>query len=385
MYRSLGSDSFSKFGIGDGSHDGASYSNSIRSLLENKLSNRSLVLVGGGVHTNNNSSAPRAGGSACGGGGKQIAMESGGGGLGTTTMTSTVTSFISDGSGDCGKRVRKRVGGNGIFGCISNKRRKMLLARRRDTRSDEQPNHPIQTEKHSRGDDELNICNREKDKQQPPPTLQQPQQQSSSMTHQVASAVSKKLVQQKSSYHEVVTQQQSSVIDTLHKMWISYIHQLCHSSFRKDDSLSNPTATTSLLSLDKRKQLSHLLAICEHVGMAVTILQCQSRRHLLLQRCVVVQETKETWSMAMLVSKKGKKKNKKKGDGCITPKEEIESMTEVAPSHTSSLSSSHKANTSWKVVMVPKRGTVLEVTLPWNGDLLSKDEHEEYVTVRLES
>ena len=60
-------------------------------------------------------------------------------------------------------------------------------------------------------------------------------------------------------------------------------------------------------------------------------------------------------------------------------------MTEVAPSHTSSSSSSHKANTSWKVVMLPKRGTVLEVTLPWDGDLLSKDEHEEDVTVRLES
>ena len=341
--------------------------------------------MGGGIHTNNNSSAARAGGSA---GGKQIPMECGGGGLGTITMTATVTSSISGGGGgggDCGKRVRKRVGGNGIFGCISNKRRKKLLARRRDTMSDEQPNHPIKAEKHSRGDGEMNICNQEKDKQQPPPTLQQPQQQSSSTTQQVSSIVSKELVQENSSSHEVLTQQQSSVINTLHKMWINYIHQLCHSSYRKDDSLSNPTATTSLSSLDKRKQLSHLLAICEHVGMAVTILQCPSRRHLLVQRCVVVQETKETWSMAMLVSNKGKKKNKKKGDGCSTPKEEIESMTEVAPSHTSSSSSSHKANTSWKVVMLPKRGTVLEVTLPWNGDLLSKDEHEEYVTVRLES
>ena len=189
----------------------------------------------------------------------------------------------------------------------------------------------------------------------------------------------------------------SSVIKELNKMWIRYIHQLRRSSFQNghvsslhpSTTTANTTTATPLLALDQRKQLSHVLATCEHVGMAVTIKKCPSRRHLVCRRCIVVQETKETWSMAMLVSKKkkGKKNNDDgKDNECIMVKEESESISEVAqPSPSLSLSSEHSSNTSWKIIMVPKRGTVLEVTVTWEDDLSVKNEQEEYVTVHLET
>ncbi len=386
--------------MGDGNHDGASYSNSIRSLLENKLSNRSLILVGGGVHSSNNTSASTYG------------KGSGGGGdVGTTSLTATVTSSIANGGG---KRVRKRVGGNGIFGCISNKRRKKILLNKWG-KTDE---HSSMTKKHRDGDgDELKVVarNREKVKQEPSPATpisQQPQQVSLQFSDEVVHPQHVRVHRPSHQEQDEATEIQSniqekvgSVIKDLNKMWIRYIHQLRRSSFQNDHVSSSHPSTTSNTdnstppsSLDQRKQLSHVLATCEHVGMAVTIKKCPSRRHLVCRRCIVVKETKETWSMAMLVSKKKKKKKtgketkKKNNDdgedsGCRKVKEESESISEVEqaqPPPPLSLSSEHSTNTLWKIIMVPKRGTALEITLPWKDyDVSTKNEQEEYVSVHL--
>ena len=405
--------------MGDGNHDGVSYSNSIRSLLENKLSNRSLVLVGGGVVQSTALVGKRTG--------------NGMGGGGTTTMmmqqqqqlqhasSTTAVAWTSSSSGISSKRVRKRVGGNGIFGCISNKRRKKIMNKSiltpRGKKKDEYSDHH----------DELNIRDGNIQQKLPIiPTQSSPEQQT---TTQQASAAQVLVVQPSS--HEVVQRQSSkdeiiadtggnnmerevqekvgSVIETLHAMWLNYIRALCQSSSLIPSSSKSSTTTTlhttnvntaartdtkttnihtSLLSLDQRKQLSYLLATSEHVGMAVTIAQCPSRRHLVRQRSVVIQETNETWTMALLVPKKRKKQKKKsmKHAGVSKPNEVVESIDTIAvvvevvpPTPPPSSSEQDSTNTAWKIVMVPKRGTVLDVTLPWWGD----DTPKQYVNILL--
>ena len=96
---------------GGGAGDMASSSDATRNMLEGKLSNRSLVLFGGGVHGNNAKPSPPS-----------AALV---GPVGTTTTMHIVASTAAS-----GKRQRNRVGGNGTFGSISNKRRKMLSSRR---------------------------------------------------------------------------------------------------------------------------------------------------------------------------------------------------------------------------------------------------------------
>lgn len=93
IYKSIGG-SLTRNGMGD-----ADYAGDVsKSFFESKLSNRSLVLVGGGVHSH---------------------AERGEGG---------VTSMVQAAAAGK-KRERKRVGGNGLFGSLSGTKRKKILKR----------------------------------------------------------------------------------------------------------------------------------------------------------------------------------------------------------------------------------------------------------------
>ncbi|KAL9186864.1 hypothetical protein ACHAXT_010584 [Thalassiosira profunda] len=107
IYRSIGG-SISQHGMGDGDRAGGG----IRNVLESKLSNRCLVLVGGGVHTHPSAST---------------ALRRSGEDVGLVGMGAQAAAG--------GKRARRRAGGNGMFGCISNKKRKKLLRRVREEQS----------------------------------------------------------------------------------------------------------------------------------------------------------------------------------------------------------------------------------------------------------
>ena len=162
--------------------------------------------------------------------------------------------------------------------------------------------------------------------------------------------------------HAELQQKVGSVIETLHKMWLSYIQQLL--TFIPTSS-SDSSAT--LLSLDDCKHISHILATAEHVGMPASIVECPSRRHLVNVRCIIIDETKETYKIAMIKSKrskqypiKKKEDDAKQNDGSAVDSSKKDTKIEkVLASHTSH---------TWIIVLVPKRGTVLEIGLPWVND-----------------
>ena len=115
-----------------------------------------------------------------------------------------------------GKRERKRVGGNGIFGSISNKKRKRILNDLREKRSAKQ-----------NGDHELNIHDEEVSQQEKPGRC--------------------KKQEQDAAIHAKV----GSVVSTMHKMWINYIRQLLASVREVTGSKSNDNL--SLLTADRRQ------------------------------------------------------------------------------------------------------------------------------------
>ena len=69
---------------------------------------------------------------------------------------------------------------------------------------------------------------------------------------------------------------------------------------------------------------------------------------------------------------------KRNEDSFIKPKEvnDLETMVTTPQS-----SDNHK---SWKIVLVPKRGTVLEANLPWHGSSALSNEME-CVTIRFKT
>jgi hypothetical protein len=157
-----------------------------------------------------------------------------------TTVASTSSS-----SGISSKRVRKRAGGNGIFGCISNKRRKKILKETilapRGKKKDEHSDHR----------DELNI--RDGKIQQKLPiisTQSSPEQQTTTQPS------AQEVVQRLSSMDEIIAdtggnnmerefqEKVGSVIETIHTMWISYIRALCSFSNLMPSSSKFSTTTT---------------------------------------------------------------------------------------------------------------------------------------------
>ena len=206
VYRSV-CGSITKYGMGDNDNS----NEMTKTFFENKLSNRSLVLVGGGVHSH-------------------AAKEDDG------VVTSVIQSASAAISGK--KRERKRVGGNGMFGSLSKRKRKKILKRNALHKSPEksfaEPNEEIIDE------------------------IRQTKMISSS-TQSTAGDINK-------------------VIESIHKMWIEYMAKLLlHVKPVTKCAESNKAPPKSSMTPQIHQQITALLLEAEHVGMAATIIQCPSR------------------------------------------------------------------------------------------------------------
>ncbi|KAK1741849.1 hypothetical protein QTG54_007422 [Skeletonema marinoi] len=252
VYRGLGG-SIGRYGTGDGGR----VDKAMRSTMENKLSNRSLVLVGGGIHSYTPATTSSGGDAKSGG---NMARSS--------------------------KRIRKRVGGNGVFGCKSHRQRKKAMNKvTEETRSRESATTPAAEE---------------------------------------------------------LDEKVGNIVETLHQMWINYIQQILSPLKKKS------RAAAASISLEARKEIATILATSEHVGMAATIVACPSRRHLGSKRCIVLDETKETFKIAIMKSRPAQAQKK------------------VTETNAGSGAKSAKPYL-WKVVMIPKHGTSLDVSVPWSS------------------
>jgi len=155
-----------------------------------------------------------------------------------------------------------------------------------------------------------------------------------------------------------------SIVETLHKMWLSYIKQLL-STIKHTVRSDSSQLESSQLSVHYCKQISFLLATAEHVGMPATIVECPSRRHLVHCRCVIVNETKETYSIAIIKSKSNKKQDKKSGEKQVGDSELINASSDSQKKDSNDkCTANNKPSHNWKVVLVPKHGTVLDIDLP---------------------
>jgi hypothetical protein len=267
VYRRLGG-SISRYGTGDsGRADKA-----MRNNIESKLSNRSLVLVGGGIHTYTNTSS-------------------------ATTKSGDVGKI---GGAFVSKRIRKRVGGTGVFGCKSHRVRKRAMRKMAKTQSSE--------------------------------------------------------IGDKLSTDEL-DKEVGNVVETLHQMWIKYIEQIL-SPLQKNTAHKEISTN---IPLELRKDIATKVSTSEHIGMPAIIVACPSRRHLVQHRCIVLNETKETYKIAILKSCPIQVKTKKR-DG---------KMDEV-PKDTKTF--------RWKVVLLPKHKTALDVSIPWSTSSTS-----DLIVVRLET
>ena len=334
IYRTLGG-SIANHGMGDSDRA----ERSLRSMFESKLSNRSLVLVGGGIHSSmNNTTLNNRGHNP-------------------NNMTAAATTTLMQQTA-CGKRQRKRVGGNGIFGSISNKRRKRILKNREAFLQKvevERVNEEIRRTK-------IRDESREQQTIGSPGNVKLDAMLGEDIKQQQRNA------QQQKQQHQLLQQQQqmSSVIETIHTKWSIYITQLLTMTMKNDNTNKDITTITTSTAVNER--ISYLLAKSEHVGMAVTIVNCNSRRHLLNSRCIVIDETKEMWKVAILVATKKKKKKRKK-------KRKNHKEEEISNVNDSSKEEKEHNNhgimsTSWSIIMVPKRGTTLEINVPWNESSL---------------
>jgi len=335
IYRTLGG-SIANHGMGDSDRA----ERSLRSMFESKLSNRSLVLVGGGIHSSMNTTTTTL-------------NNRGHNPNNMTTAAATTTTLMQQTA--CGKRQRKRVGGNGIFGSISNKRRKRILKNREALLQKvevERVNEEIRRTKNrdesreqqtigSPGNVKLDAMLGEDIKQQQRNAQQQQQQQQ----------------------HQLQQQQMGSFIETIHTKWSIYITQLLTMTMKNDNTNKDITFITTSTAVNER--ISYLLAKSEHVGMAVTIVNCNSRRHLLNSRCIVIDETKEMWKMSILVATKKKKKKRKNHK-----EEEIKCNVNNSSKEEKVHNNHGIMSTSWSIIMVPKRGTTLEINVPWNVSYL---------------
>jgi len=332
VYRGIGG-SISKFGMGDTDRVSAS----MRGLLESKLLNRSLILVGGGVH--------KVGSTA------KVDDSMGNNGSGSLVSGSHNTTSSS------GKRVRKRVGGNGIFGSISNKKRKKLL---NQISLDKQQKQLLQSKGTTVDSCKLQIHDGE---EKPTNPLLNNEEQSKSG---IKPEINKKEVKSNTINTAQVHEKVGSIVETLHKMWLSYIKQLL-STIKHTVRSDSSQLESSQLSVHDYKQISFLLATAEHVGMPAIIVECPSRRHLVHCRCVIVNETKETYRIAMIKSKSNKKQDKKKSDEKQVGVSEVSTKAgrdSQKKDSNDKCTANNKPSHNWKIVLVPKHGTVLDIDLP---------------------
>jgi hypothetical protein len=273
-----------------------------KSFFESRLSNRSLVLVGGGVHSH-------------------ASREEGG-------MTSVIQTAVASGK----KRERKRVGGNGMFGSLSKRKRKKTIQTNRckSTALDLQ--------------DATDQCDAKE-------------------TAVRISSQSKENI--------------NKVIVSLQEMWLDYISRLLQHHIKPDASISahgtntksNKLVLRQPITLHMRRQISLLLLEAEHVGMAATIMECPSRRNLVHYRCLVINETVNTWSVALFKSVKKSKRQYKKQSNSTDNENEDDDKPQL------------------EVVMIPKRGTELEINVPlhYSSDRSIQQNQAAFVSVRLKT
>jgi hypothetical protein len=296
IYKSV-SGALTRHGMGDADHKEI-YS---KSFYESKLSNRSLVLVGGGVHSH----AERR-----------------------DDDDDTVTAASAAAAAVVGrKRVRKRVGGNGMFGSLSGRKRRRIRMRNCGECGLKKS---CGVELNDKAADEAGVA-----------------------TAAAAAA-------------EGIQSTENKVIETMNKMWTDYIVELLRHikpempPTTEKKSKTNRESAHPSITIQTKRQIASLLIEAEHAGMAVTIVECPSRRDLIHCRGIVVNETKNSYNVVILMSEKRAKK--KAGT----------SLDDKTPS----------SCRTWKVVLVPKRGTVLETNIPFQSSLI---ENTTRVTIRLET
>ncbi|KAL3808081.1 hypothetical protein ACHAXA_006843 [Cyclostephanos tholiformis] len=363
--------SSSMYGMGD--VDYRSYDD-IRRMLGGKLTNRSLVLFGGGIQRRLVSSstvgidpAARAPGNDDG-----LGRDRGGGGGGGWSSSSSCSG---------GKRRRMRAGGNGFFGSISNKRRKrtmsldVTLSIRERRASYERhacaKTMPDTAEIPCGGECENDDVELERNTNK---RRHRRRRRRGKPRHD--NEVDRECEDSRPNVDIApdggVRDGIGAVIENLHAMWTDYIRRLVSTSmtgYTRDVAVHRDILPCSNAS-NYRRGISRLLAVSEHVGMPATIVECPSRRHMIDRRCVVVDETRETWKVATIVNKRG--------GGC---KKDADDAT------------SRSLLKSWKIVMIPKRGTAFEVDLPWydvpysNDDdvTTSEPKNDRMITIRLDN
>ncbi|KAL3784816.1 hypothetical protein HJC23_013856 [Cyclotella cryptica] len=306
LYRGIGG-SISKHGMGD--NDNA---NSVtKSSIESKLSNRGLVLVGGGIHSHASRTSDEYG------------------------VKSNLTTIAS---ASTRKRDRKRVGGNGMFGSLSRRKRNKILRGKLTLPCQQSISNP-NLDRECTGD---GVAIKRDEEHAP---LENTCRSSPTTIHR--------------------KEDFSSIVENLHSMWMDYMSQLLLQInpqiqiSGKPRSLKNDEASIhdSPLTPQLRKQLTSLLIDAEHVGMSAKIIQCPSRRHLVQHRCVVVNETMNTWRVAMTNMNKKCNKNREAPTASLSANNTIAERSE-----------SQSPSRSWEIVMIPKHGTVLDVNVPLYED-----------------
>lgn len=255
-----------------------------RNALESKLQNRTLILVGGGIQT-----------------------------TGVVNNCNNESGCLKSGTAHVNIQSRRKRtrGRGGIFGSVSNKKRKKLIrlanvvdddiGRKRLTKG-------VRMSKSYDANIDPDVANDEGLNVKGPGR-----------------------VKSKSGDLKETTEE---AINHINMMWTEYFGELTASldgggKVERDSS-----------ALDNNRRLSKMLATSEKIGMAVTIIECPSRQNLVERRGVVVNETVEMWKIAFW-------------------------------NRTSKTEEERHAGSSWAFVRVPKRGTVFRVDVVSSSGFLN--------------
>jgi len=268
------------------------------------LSNRNLVLVGGGIHSHAEKEGSGVGDASSAAATNTIA------GVAATTLWHK-------------SRVKKRAVGLPEFGAVSAKWRKRVVSRNGRRRQEMSVSSSIKKGFDSGGGE-------------------------------ASVAVAKSAGRSGARTNEIIT--------TLHDMWTRYTCQLLSPLMKS----SSPPTSTTLEDILKKRRISSTVATADHVGMSATIVKCSSRLHLISARCIVVEETQETWRVAMIRSVGGvaRSSSKKVAISADTDGKRDDHKKSVVCETTTKKKEKVYPATNWKMIVIPKRGTVLEVRLP---------------------
>jgi len=153
------------------------------------------------------------------------------------------------------------------------------------------------------------------------------------------------------------------ILTVLNKSWNQYVQQLLH-------IILPPTPSSSTVLLPSSKDLFKLsthFATIELIGANVQIIQCLSRRHLKDRRGIVVNVTKCTWHIAMIVSSSFTKNNTTATTTATNETPKKKESNEEEKQHEHKLNEKDAASTTtpqWKVRVIPKHQTSLALKIP---------------------